>query len=66
MLTITYEYMEVGYFEEKDSFHDFISKIKRNTILEFNGKQYLVKEVAISGVYEGFGIVCNLGCDLYG
>lgn len=66
MLTITYEYMEVGYFEEKDSFHDFISKIKRNTILEFNGKRYFVKEVAISGVYEGFGIVCNLGCDLYG
>lgn len=66
MMSITYEYMKVGYFSESDSFHNFISKIKRNTILNFNGRDYFVKEVAISGVYMGFGIVCNLGCDLYG
>lgn len=66
MMTITYEYLKVGYIAENDSFQDFISKIKRNTILEFNNKRYFVKEVSIVGVYEGFGIVCNLGCDIYG
>lgn len=66
MLTIVYEYVKVGYVTENDSYHDFMSKLRKNTIVEFNGMKYFVKEVAIVAVYEGFGIVCNLGCDVYG
>lgn len=66
LMTITYEYMKCGYAEDCETFHDFITKLKRNSLVEFNGRTYFVKEIAITAVYEGFGIVCNLGCDLYG
>ena len=66
MMTITYEFVESGFVSKEDSFHDFISNIKRNTILNFNGKDYFIKEVSVGGMYQGFGVVCNLGCDLYG
>ena len=66
MMTIVYEYIQQGFISKEDSFHDFISNIKRNTILSFNGKDYFIKEVSIVGMYQDFGIVCNLGCDIYG
>lgn len=66
LMTIVYEYMKVGYCDDCNDFHDFITKLKRNCLVEFNGKRFFAHEVAITGVLNGFGIVCNLGCDVYG
>lgn len=66
LMTVVYEFMQVGYADDCEVFHDFITKLKRNSLVEFNGRRYSIKEIAITGVYQGFGIVCNMGCDLYG
>lgn len=67
MVTIVnYELIQLGYVKYSDTVGDIITKLKRNTTISVNGKDYFIKQVGMIANYQDFPFVCNLGCDVYG
>lgn len=61
----TYEFVKNGFATIDDELHTLIERLKRGLLVSFDGKLFVSKEVGMTATYEGFSIICNLGCDLY-
>lgn len=65
VMVATYEFIKVGLFTLEDDVHDIITELKRNKVIEVNGKTFVIKNVGMTGTLNGFPTVCNLGCEVY-
>lgn len=61
----TYELFQNGFADIEGDFHTILTNLKRNLLIEHNGKKFLVKEVGMTATLNAFSIICNLGCDVY-
>lgn len=65
VMLATYELIKVGMFTLTNEISEIITELKRGKIIEVNGKTFIIKNVGMTGILNGFPNVCNLGCDVY-
>lgn len=65
IIVCTYEFIDNKFITTDNDINYLIENLKRNNLINVNGKDYLIKEVGATAIYKGFPLMCNLGCDEY-
>jgi hypothetical protein len=65
IMIVTLQLFDLGMFTLENSISDVIADLKRNKVITINGTLFLIKNIGMTSILNGYPIICNLGCELY-